>query len=123
MARLSGKSYGELLRDGRWQRKKSEIMYRDGFACRACFASATSGVTLNVHHTYYSNLAEGPWDYHDDSLITLCEKCHHDGHLQAVAAKVPGAALVISQPEKDIAIRKMENQLADWRKRNGVAAL
>lgn len=116
--RLRGATYGEQLRDVRWQRKRLEIMERDGWACRHCFAGKEI-ITLNVHHTYYSNLAEGPWDYHNDSLITLCEKCHHDGHLQAVAAKVPGPALVISQPEKDTAIRRIKNQLAEWQARNG----
>jgi hypothetical protein len=39
---------------------------------------------LNIHHTYYQD-KEGykvrpPWDYPDESLETLCQKCHYDLH-------------------------------------------
>lgn len=34
---------------------------------------------LNVHHTYYIN-GHKPWDYNEDALITLCEKCHKKRH-------------------------------------------
>lgn len=67
------KSYYEKLRDPRWQKKRLEIMERDGFTCRDC-GSATN--TLNVHHAYYEKGFD-PWEYPDGSLKTLCELCHN----------------------------------------------
>lgn len=34
---------------------------------------------LNVHHTYYKE-GKLPWEYEDDSMITLCEDCHAEIH-------------------------------------------
>lgn len=72
-------SYKELLKDGRWQIRKSEIMRRDDYSCRICGAKASDGATLNVHHLHYRRLA-APWEYGDDELITLCESCHKNEH-------------------------------------------
>ena len=69
-------SYNSKLRDARWQRKRLEIMQRDEWMCRSCYAGG-DGVTLNVHHTYYEQ-GKAPWEYPDESLITYCEQCHED---------------------------------------------
>ena len=37
---------------------------------------------MQVHHTFYYKKQIAPWLYPDDSLLTLCEKCHKDWHLQ-----------------------------------------
>lgn len=68
------KPYWEKLRDPRWQRKRLEVMERDGFACRSCGDSES---TLNVHHGYYVKGRE-PWEYRDETLWTLCEECHEE---------------------------------------------
>lgn len=34
---------------------------------------------LNVHHTYYIKGCK-PWEYENDSLVTLCEDCHKKRH-------------------------------------------
>jgi hypothetical protein len=65
-------SYSELLKDPRWQRKKTEILQRDGFKCKLCGDGET---TLHVHHKRYKN-GRSPWQYKDEELITLCECCH-----------------------------------------------
>lgn len=70
------KSYSELLRDPRWQRKRLEIMARDEFSCRYCQDGES---TLNVHHLCYLKGAD-PWDYQDGELLTLCEQCHKNWH-------------------------------------------
>jgi 5-methylcytosine-specific restriction endonuclease McrA len=36
---------------------------------------------LHVHHTYYQ-LGKMPWAYPDESLITLCRRCHQKVHLE-----------------------------------------
>lgn len=66
------KTYSEKLRDPRWQRKRLQIMNRDGFHCQHCGDSES---TLNVHHTLYKR-GLAPWEYDDTLLITLCEQCH-----------------------------------------------
>lgn len=74
-------TYSEKLKDPRWQRKRLEIMQRDGFACRDCKASHNS---LNVHHCRY---AKNPWEVEDLFLLTLCESCHHERQQFEDAAK------------------------------------
>ncbi len=69
---IMAKTYSEKLRDPRWQKKRLEIMDRDGFKCRDC-GSKTE--TLNVHHAFYRKGAQ-PWEYENESLITVCQPCH-----------------------------------------------
>lgn len=66
------KTYAEKLRDPRWQKKRLEIMQRDNFACRRCFAR---DVELHVHHVYYAPRRD-PWSYDKRFLLTLCKDCH-----------------------------------------------
>lgn len=63
-------NYSELLKDPRWQKKRLQIMDRDGWKCSLC---ENEDMTLNVHHLKYSGK---PWEADDSHLITLCEKCH-----------------------------------------------
>jgi hypothetical protein len=48
-------------------------MQRAGFKCENCGSEDT---TLNVHHGYYIKERTKPWDYPEQSLHCLCEKCH-----------------------------------------------
>lgn len=66
------KSYAELLRDPRWQKKRLEIMQRDNFTCQHC---GCQDKELQVHHLIYHK-DNKPWEYKSDELITLCSKCH-----------------------------------------------
>lgn len=66
-------TYLEKLKDPRWQRCRLEVMERDDFACRHCGDRES---TLNVHHTYYERGLQ-PWEYDRESLLCLCESCHH----------------------------------------------
>ena len=72
---MTKEEYHQLLKDGRWQRRRLEIMQRDDFKCRDC------GTTddLNVHHIRYL-AGRKPWEYDDGDLITLCGKCHKKWH-------------------------------------------
>lgn len=67
-------SYSELLKDPRWQKKRLEILSRDNFQCKVCCSTEK---TLHVHHQYYIK-SLNPWEYKDESLITLCDECHED---------------------------------------------
>jgi len=65
--------YDEKLKDPRWQRKRLKILERDGWACQQCGCRDD----LHVHHrVYYGD----PWEAPDESLITLCERCHEAEH-------------------------------------------
>lgn len=65
-------TYPEKLRDPRWQKKRLEILNRDGWSCQICFDTAS---TLHVHHRRYLPKCE-PWDVPGSALVTLCEECH-----------------------------------------------
>lgn len=68
------KTYAELLKDPRWQKKRLEILNRDSFICKSC---GDNEKTLHVHHLVYINNNQ-PWEYEDKLLITLCEDCHQE---------------------------------------------
>jgi len=63
-------SYAEKLKDPRWQKRRLEILERDGWSCRQCESKTES---LQVHHLRYS---KEPWDTKSEHLVTLCEECH-----------------------------------------------
>lgn len=67
-------SYAELLKDPRWQKKRLEVMQRDGFRCQHCLRDDKP---LQVHHLVYDK-DKKPWEYEDNQLITLCEDCHQN---------------------------------------------
>lgn len=71
---MATKNYSEQLKDPRWQRKRLEIMQRDNFTCQLCGDKLT---TLNVHHKKYNNDCK-PWEYDNDTLVTICEHCHFE---------------------------------------------
>lgn len=65
-------TYAEMLKDPRWQKKRLEVMQRDGFRCQHCLSEDRP---LQVHHLVYDK-DKKPWEYENDQLITLCEDCH-----------------------------------------------
>ncbi len=65
----------DYYRDSRWQEKRLRIMDRDGFKCHDC----GSRDTLSVHHSHYES-GLMPWEYPDNSLVTLCDSCHKSRH-------------------------------------------
>lgn len=73
---MSKKTYGELLRDPRWQRKRLEALQAADFACEKC---GNKEKTLNVHHIQYRKNA-APWEYELNELESLCEDCHQAIH-------------------------------------------
>ncbi len=67
-------NYTELLKDPRWNKRRLEILKRDNYCCVWC--GSGDGI-LHVHHLYYDKTLD-PWEYGNDSLVTLCESCHED---------------------------------------------
>lgn len=64
--------YREMLRTPQWQRRRLEIFERDGFRCTVCGADDAE---LHVHHRYYI-FGRPPWEYEDESLLSMCGECH-----------------------------------------------
>ena len=71
------KKYDEKLKHPFWQRKRLEIFNLHNFTCQNCSAKEN---TLHIHHTYYEKNKE-PWEYENDSLKCLCDKCHKKWHI------------------------------------------
>jgi len=71
-SRIFGNNYSEKLQKPEWQNKRQEILKRDGYMCQRCSITDTE---LHIHHCYYENGLE-PWEYNNQSLITLCRDCH-----------------------------------------------
>ena len=72
--------YRRLLKDGRWLKRRQDILNRDGHKCVKCGSSSR----LQVHHKFYEKFPNGemvdPWDYPDHVMETLCEDCHRKAH-------------------------------------------
>lgn len=70
-------TYQEQLRDRRWQIKRTKILTRDKYECqnKNCQHRDDTSVLIEVHHLYYIDSTKA-WDYPDDTLISLCSKCH-----------------------------------------------
>lgn len=67
---MAKKSYSELLKDPRWQKKRLEILERDNWLCKFCQDGETE---LQIHHLKYSGK---PWEAESKNLITVCKHCH-----------------------------------------------
>lgn len=80
---MNQQNYSEVLKDPRWQKKRLEILDRDGFTCKKC---GNTRHTLSVHHREYLG-GRYPWDYPGELLITLCQKCHEKEEADSIDAK------------------------------------
>lgn len=66
-------TYASKLLDSRWQKKRLDILNRDGFTCQKCFTTDTTK-TLHIHHKMYESY--NPWETCNELLVTLCHECH-----------------------------------------------
>lgn len=73
-------NYSEKLKDPRWQKKRLEILERDGWKCMGC---GDKEKTLHVHHIFYFP-GRDPWDIENGFLITFCEECHNPNQCQGL---------------------------------------
>ena len=89
-------NYSKLLRSRRWKTKRKRIIYRDGGGCTVC----RSKENLCVHHTYYYEFQVKPWEYPDECLITLCEKCHNDWHQHHENVYIDNPLIVVKKKFK-----------------------
>jgi len=68
------KNYEDKLKHPLWQKKRLEIMKRDGFQCKKCGDTESP---LHVHHLKYID-GNDPWEYLNKHLVTLCEDCYEE---------------------------------------------
>lgn len=69
-------NFNDQYKDPRWEKKRIEIYRRDYWHCRKC---GNTNIKLEAHHLYYQRDLM-LWEYDNDSLVTLCTKCHNDIH-------------------------------------------
>lgn len=110
----TGKTYAEKLRDPRWQKKRLEVMERDGFECKRCRDKSS---TLTVHHLCYLKKTE-PWDYDKCFMVTLCENCHK--HVEQPSVR-QASGLLASSPIDPWTLRLVV--LAIWTSSREASAL
>ena len=70
------KSYSELLKHPKWQKKRLEILNRDNFTCVYCGDKETE---LHVNHLKYTGK---PHEAPNEDLETVCKNCHSIFHLE-----------------------------------------
>lgn len=68
--------YIKTLSSPKWRRKRQQIFKRDHYRCTCC----GNDRNLIVHHTFYFADYRDPWKYPNESLLTLCQKCHKEYH-------------------------------------------
>ena len=70
----------EKFRDVRWQKKRIEILERDGERCQGIDENGVQckktlkDEQLEIHHRNYTT--PDPWDEPSENLISLCRECH-----------------------------------------------
>ena len=95
-------SYTDLLGCDEWNNKRNKIKERDNQKCKKCDKKKSlmilsnskpiyfkkhdgeiiedkTPTRLEVHHKLYV-LNKLPWEYEDDDLMTVCNKCHEEIH-------------------------------------------
>lgn len=73
---MTKNEYAQDRKHPLWQKKRLEILQRDGWRCVAC---GDNGSQLSVHHAYYVT-GRHCWEYPSFSLTSLCDDCHDDCH-------------------------------------------
>ena len=79
-----------FYRDWRWRRQAERVKERDNRTCQGCGWTESEVRRLDVHHIDpISDSDQDPFDYPDDLLATLCEKCHSTTEYQDGDMKYP----------------------------------
>lgn len=81
--KYKGFTYDELLKTPEWAKKRIEILIRDNKECLIC----KSNKKLHVHHRLYK-IPRLPWEYKNNCLATLCEKCHKSIHQSSINTRI-----------------------------------
>lgn len=107
-------SYHELhgSKDWKWQRRRLEILEKANWRCEYC---GESDREAHVHHVHYVK-GRQLWEYDDNWLLALCDRCHREKHegeqalipvLRMALRNVPGPRMV--QEARRLMGEAMEN--------------
>ena len=75
--------YREMLALPQWQKRRLQMLEKAGWKCVECGAEEQQ---LHVHHKRYIAGAK-PWEYEDEDLAVLCERCHERAHGRELTAQ------------------------------------
>lgn len=95
----------DLITQNDWKTYKPSAVFGDNVGFNVCGTQpiilADKHYHLEIHHRYYlrSNL---PWQYQDEALITLCNHCHREVHVESPAMRV-----YPSQAARDAELRRI----------------
>ena len=70
---MEKKSYLSQYHDKRWYELSKRIKARDKNTCQMC---GHNDRPVSVHHKIY-HTENKIWEYTDDELICICDKCHN----------------------------------------------
>jgi len=114
-------TYRQKLLDPRWQKRRLDILSRDGWKCQGCGAADK---TLHVHHRRYAESGD-PWDVGDDALVSLCEACHEIESRERAAAEAGLLAAIRRSPllTKDVRFLTDAFARAQWHQKYPLAPL
>lgn len=69
----------EVYNTARWERKRNQILRRDGYRCQICKRYGRLRSAEHIHHIYpIENYPE--FAYENWNLISLCKVCHNKMH-------------------------------------------
>lgn len=106
--------YKEKLKHPLWQKKKCEIMTRDGFKCQKCGCEEK---TLHVHHITYDNIRNGnPWECPNEDLVTWCEDCHSSFHHEELVNEMQNNYENSFLGFDNLVIGFLQQENEEWRK-------
>lgn len=113
-------SYAEDLKHPMWQERRLRVFERAGFMCIRCKSQDNQ---LHAHHKVYIR-GHRLWEYEDEMLECLCERCHRKAHdqkdeLDQIVAVHSSAAL----PVLSKLVAKLSDVLRSVDRNERVAAL
>ena len=108
--RLGMKNYKSQYLHPKWQKRRLEMLESAVFQCQECEDTET---TLHVHHKRYFK-GRDIWDYSDEELIVLCEKCHKQEHVKKDALANLIGKLNLWQIEDVICVIAGMLETCDW---------
>lgn len=68
--------YKEQIKSPKWQKKRLQILELHNYTCEICGDTETQ---LHVHHSRYIK-GRKIYEYDNDVLMCVCEKCHNEIH-------------------------------------------
>jgi len=87
-------------------------MEKAEFKCQRCEGETKE---LNVHHVKYRKGAD-VWDYPDDQLVCLCERCHTETHeaLDKMTELCSSTSSILFEALHGLACGKLSNSPWPW---------